>query len=249
MPRGRGRRVRASGRGPLSSIGVIHAIAFPDTPTTGQHAAAAAAFEAEYDARPARGCDNRASNPGDRMKPIVLIVAVSAAAFCLGACAGTPEPSAAEAHVAASSTRVPAVPAHVSGTPAATRATLPKVLVHKSPTCGCCTGWVEHLRRHGFAVDVRETGALEPIRKRLGVPAGKGSCHTAEVGGLVIEGHVPAGDIKRLLASPVDARGLVLPGMPMGSPGMEMPDGREQRYTVEKVNADGSTTPFATHGN
>ena len=132
---------------------------------------------------------------------------------------------------------------------AASTAGLPKVVVHKSPSCGCCAVWVKHMREAGFSVDVRDSDNLEPVKKRLGVPLGKGSCHTAQVGHLVVEGHVPAGDIKRLLAAPGDARGLVLPGMPMGSPGMEMPDGRVQRYTVEKVNADGSTTPFATHGN
>jgi hypothetical protein len=125
---------------------------------------------------------------------------------------------------------------------------LPMVLVHKSPTCGCCTAWADHMRQAGFPVQVHETDALEPIRKQLGVPPGKGSCHTAEVAGLVVEGHVPAEDIKRLLSDPGDARGLVVPGMPMGSPGMEMPDGRVQPYTVERIHADGSTTPFATHG-
>lgn len=154
--------------------------------------------------------------------------------------AATPAPTAAAADATG------AVPA--SADTEATRAALPKVLVHKSPTCGCCTVWVEHMREAGFEVDVRNSDDLEPIKKRLGVPAGKGSCHTAEIGGLVVEGHVPAEDIKRLLADRGDARGLVLPGMPAGSPGMEMPDGRVQRYTVEKVNADGSTSPFATHG-
>jgi hypothetical protein len=125
---------------------------------------------------------------------------------------------------------------------------LPTVLVHKSPTCGCCTGWVEHMRKAGFTVQVDEQEDLEPLKKRLGVPAGKGSCHTAEVGGLVVEGHVPAEDIKRLLADRGNARGLVVPGMPMGSPGMEVPDGRVQPYTVERINADGSTSPFARHG-
>jgi hypothetical protein len=138
------------------------------------------------------------------------------------------------------------VAAPVSAT--AVDASLPAVLVHKSPTCGCCTAWVEHMRRDGFAVRVHETDELEPIRKRLGVPAGKGSCHTAEVGGLVIEGHVPAGDVKRLLAARGDARGLTVPGMPLGSPGMEMPDGRVQRYHVELIGADGRTTVYATHG-
>ena len=125
---------------------------------------------------------------------------------------------------------------------------LPVVLVHKSPTCGCCTGWVEHLRKAGFTVRVDDRDDLEPLKKRLGVPAGKGSCHTAEIGGLIVEGHVPADDIKRLLADRGDARGLVVPGMPLGSPGMEVPGGRVQPYTVERINADGSTSPFATHG-
>lgn len=127
-------------------------------------------------------------------------------------------------------------------------AALPKVVVHKSPSCGCCALWVTHMREAGFSVDVRNTDNLEPVKKRLGVPLGKGSCHTAQVGALVVEGHVPADDIKRLLAANDGAKGLVLPGMPAGSPGMEMPDGRVQRYTVEKINADGSTSPFATHG-
>lgn len=131
---------------------------------------------------------------------------------------------------------------------ASSPAALPKVVVHKSPSCGCCALWVKHMREAGFSVDVRNTDNLEPVKKRLGVPLGKGSCHTAQVGALVVEGHVPADDIKRLLAANDGAKGLVLPGMPAGSPGMEMPDGRVQRYTVEKINADGSTSPFATHG-
>jgi hypothetical protein len=94
---------------------------------------------------------------------------------------------------------------------------------------------------------VRDAHNVHPVKQRLGVPYGKGSCHTAEVGGYVIEGHVPAGDIKRLLAQRLDARGLVLPGMPLGSPGMEMPDGRTQPYTVELVTDDGTTEAFAQH--
>ena len=131
---------------------------------------------------------------------------------------------------------------------ASTQAALPAMTVHKSPTCPCCTVWVEHVRSQGFDVTVNETHQVDPIRQRLGVPAGKGSCHTAEVGGLVIEGHVPAEDIKRLLADPGDAKGLVLPGMPIGSPGMESPDGRVEHYVVERINADGTTSPYAEHG-
>jgi hypothetical protein len=107
---------------------------------------------------------------------------------------------------------------------------------------------VDHLREAGFRVEVRNEDNLNPIKERLGVPYGKGSCHTAEIGGYVIEGHVPAEDIKRLLSEKPDAKGLVLPGMPLGSPGMEVPDGTVQPYAVELVRRDGSTVAYAGHG-
>lgn len=118
------------------------------------------------------------------------------------------------------------------------------MVVHKSPTCGCCGQWVEHMQQSGFSVEVIETDDLAPVKERLGVPYGKGSCHTAEVDSYVIEGHVPAEDIRRLLAERPKARGLVLPGMPLGSPGMEVSDGRVQPYTVELVAEDGRTSAF-----
>lgn len=124
---------------------------------------------------------------------------------------------------------------------------LPGVVVHKSPTCGCCNAWVEHMRKAGFEVAVRNEDDLHPVKLRAGVPLAKGSCHTAIVGGYFIEGHVPAADVKRLLAERPDARGLAVPGMPLGSPGMEVPDGRTQPYAVELVADDGSTTVFARH--
>lgn len=124
---------------------------------------------------------------------------------------------------------------------------LPLVVVHKSPSCGCCGLWVEHMRHAGFRVDVRNEENVNPVKERVGVPYGKGSCHTAEVGGYFIEGHVPAADVRRLLADRPEAKGLVLPGMPMGSPGMEMSDGRTQPYTVELVRTDGATEAFASH--
>lgn len=127
-------------------------------------------------------------------------------------------------------------------------AALPNVVVHKSPSCGCCGAWVEHMRDAGFPVEVRNADNLEPVKSRLGVPYGKGSCHTAEVDGYFVEGHVPASDIKRMLAERPDALGLTLPGMPIGSPGMEVPDGTVQPYTVELVERDGATRAFAQHG-
>ncbi len=103
------------------------------------------------------------------------------------------------------------------------------------------------MRAAGFSVDVRNVDNLDPVKSRVGVPASKGSCHTAEVGGYFVEGHVPALDIKRLLAEKPDAKGLVVPGMPAGSPGMEMPDGSVQPYVVELVAHDGTTSAFARH--
>ena len=124
---------------------------------------------------------------------------------------------------------------------------LPVALVHKSPTCGCCGLWVDHLKEAGFPVEVRDSEDVTPVKQRLGVPYGKGSCHTAEIADYFIEGHVPAEDIKRLLAEKPDAKGLVLPGMPMGSPGMEGPEGTARPYTVELVGRDGTTSSFSQH--
>jgi hypothetical protein len=96
-----------------------------------------------------------------------------------------------------------------------------EVTVHKSPSCGCCGKWAEHLRQHGFAVALRSTEDLDPVKLKYGVPANLASCHTALVGGYVIEGHVPAADIRRLLDQRPAVSGLTVPGMPAGSPGME----------------------------
>jgi hypothetical protein len=106
---------------------------------------------------------------------------------------------------------------------------------------------VDHLKEAGFQVEVRNSEDVMPVKQRLGVPYGKGSCHTAEIAGYFIEGHVPAEDIKRLLAEKPDAKGLVLPGMPMGSPGMEGPEGTARPYTVELVGRDGTTSSFSQH--
>lgn len=157
--------------------------------------------------------------------------------------AAAPEPAAAPARSV--ETAIAIAPAAAS--PANRSNTLPLVIVHKSPSCGCCGAWVEHMRSAGFEVEVRDSDDLDPIKKSLGVPADKASCHTAQVGDYFVEGHVPADDVKRLLAEHPDARGLAVPGMPPGSPGMEVPAGSEQHYSVDLVASDGSSSPFAQH--
>src|SRR5260221_14236377 len=106
----------------------------------------------------------------------------------------------------------------------------PAILVHKDPNCSCCSGWVKHLKDAGFVVTVEETADLQPVRKRLGVPTDLAACHTAEVKGYVLEGHVPAAAVRRLLEKRPTAIGLTVPGMPTGSPGME--GGTPKRYDV-----------------
>jgi len=113
-----------------------------------------------------------------------------------------------------------------------------KITVHKTPWCGCCTGWAAHLRRAGFDVTEVKHDDLNPIRKLMGVPASLTSCHTAEVEGYAIEGHVPAADIRKLLATRPDAAGLSVPGMPTGSPGMENGHSRDA-YDVVLFSAKG----------
>jgi hypothetical protein len=120
--------------------------------------------------------------------------------------------------------------------------------VHKTPTCGCCGEWVEHMRQSGFEVTVFEAADLSPVKQRVGLPYGLGSCHTAEIDGYFVEGHVPAADVRRLLSERPDARGLTVPGMPLGSPGMEVPGGRREAYDVLLVRADGTTEVYASHG-
>lgn len=168
------------------------------------------------------------SFPRARLPRAVLL----SAAIGLSACAGEAPP---DARLAAP-----------SGAGAAE--VIAKLVVHKSPYCGCCGSWVEHMRHAGFEVEVREVDDLVPIKQALGVPAGAGSCHSAEIDGYFIEGHVPAEDVRRLLAKKPAARGLAVPGMPLGSPGMEAPDGRVRPYEVLLVTGDGSTSVYARHG-
>ena len=132
--------------------------------------------------------------------------------------------------------------------PSTAETSLPGVTVHKSATCGCCRLWVDRLRDSGFQVEVRNEDNLNEVKQRVGIPSGMGSCHTAEVGGYFVEGHVPMDDIKRLLRERPDAKGLTVPGMPAGSPGMEVSSGQVQPYDVLLVKRDGTTAVFSHHG-
>jgi hypothetical protein len=116
----------------------------------------------------------------------------------------------------------------------------PVITVHKDPNCGCCAGWVGHLQRAGFPTEVIETRNLDAVKTRFKVPDDLAACHTAEVAGYVIEGHVPAIALKRLLAEKPDATGLAVPGMPVGSPGME--GGTPERYDVVLFGLNGRRT-------
>lgn len=119
------------------------------------------------------------------------------------------------------------------------------MLVFRDPSCGCCENWVQVARSAGFQVELRDDADMPGIKRRLGVPEQLASCHTTEVDGLVVEGHVPLDDLERLLRErPSGVKGIAVSGMPVGSPGMEMPDGTRQPYQVIAFRADGSTSVF-----
>lgn len=130
--------------------------------------------------------------------------------------------------------------------PALGASRLPQVHVFKSPTCGCCGAWVEHMKSAGFSVKVTEVSDAAVERKRLGIPERLGSCHTATVGGYVLEGHVPAAEVKRLLTTKPKAVGLAVPGMPQSAPGMNVP-GMKDPYQVLLVDASGQSIVFGSY--
>ena len=123
--------------------------------------------------------------------------------------------------------------------------TTPTVDVYKSPTCGCCGKWIDHMKKNGFKVEIHEVDNIPASRKKLGMPEKLGSCHTSKVGNYVVEGHVPAQDIQRLLKEKPKALGLAIPSMPPGVPGMDIPN--SPPYETLLVQADGSTSVFAKH--
>jgi len=135
-----------------------------------------------------------------------------------------------------------AIVAGALGLPLAASAAAPVIEVYKSASCGCCTGWVKHLEANGFTVKVQNVANPSDYREKFGMPKELGSCHTAIAQGYAIEGHVPAAEIKRLLKEKPKAKGLAVPSMPMGSPGME--GNRSDPYDVLLVQASGSYTTY-----
>jgi hypothetical protein len=132
-----------------------------------------------------------------------------------------------------------------AATASATTAAANHLIMHKTPWCGCCTAWADQAKAAGFTVEVRDYENLNPIKEALGVPASQSSCHTAEIDGYFVEGHVPFADLRRLLAERPAARGIATPGMPIGSPGME--GGQPQPYSVNLIGRDGAITEYARH--
>ena len=126
-----------------------------------------------------------------------------------------------------------------------TTAVPPSILVYKSPSCGCCKAWMDHLSQNGFKVTGKDMNDVQPMKDEVGLPAKLASCHTAIVDGYVIEGHVPAADIQRLLKERPKIVGLSAPGMPPSSPGMDQPG--KVPYDVIAFDAKGTTTVFARH--
>jgi hypothetical protein len=122
---------------------------------------------------------------------------------------------------------------------------LPTVVVYKSPTCGCCSKWVDHMKAAGFTVETQNRDDVTPIKQANKVPATAASCHTALVGPYVVEGHVPAADVRKLLTDKPAVKGIAVPGMPIGSPGMEGPN--PQAYDTLAFTVDGKTSVFAKH--
>jgi hypothetical protein len=122
----------------------------------------------------------------------------------------------------------------------------PEMVMYKDPNCGCCGAWAEHMRENGFTVKEISTREMSLVKSEAGVPRTLGSCHTATIDGYVVEGHVPASDVKRLLAERPPVIGISAPGMPLGSPGMEGPY-EPERYDVVSFDADGKVKVFASH--
>jgi hypothetical protein len=123
-----------------------------------------------------------------------------------------------------------------------------KIKVYKDPSCGCCTAWADKLTAAGFDVEVEAHDDMDALKSKLGVPSDLVSCHTGVINGYAIEGHVPPADVKRLVTTKARGKGLAVPGMPINSPGMEVPGEADEPYTVWLFQKDQTRTAFARHG-
>lgn len=164
-----------------------------------------------------------------------LTIALAAALACASPRAAETPADTAAAHPAPSTPAAATRPASADST----------LVVYKTPTCGCCQKWVDHMRDAGFALEVHDRGDITPVKDSVGVPADMRTCHTATIAGYAIEGHVPAGDVRRLLATRPAVAGLAVPGMPVGSPGMEGPF--RDRYDVLTFGGKERPAVFASH--
>jgi hypothetical protein len=163
----------------------------------------------------------------------LLSLVAAGSGMLLAACNSSSEPAATgEKNGAAREPRVDAANAK-------------QMLVYRDPECGCCEAWADIARKAGYAVTVENRADMPAVKTRLGVPDQLASCHTAVVGGYAIEGHVPMRHVARLLRDkPRDIRGIAVPGMPRGSPGMEMPDGSADAFEVMAFDSDGKGSQF-----
>lgn len=175
--------------------------------------------------------------PRELSRRTVIVCTLSCAGLVLAGCSPAADDDADTEHKATLTDK--AVPAGA--------ATLAAMTVFRDPSCNCCEAWAEIARKSGYKVDLRDDQDMPAVKRRLGVPEELASCHTAEVGGMVIEGHVPLEEVAQLLRErPKGIRGIAVPGMPVGSPGMETPDGRKQPFQVIAFDASGKTRVFRT---
>ena len=167
-----------------------------------------------------------------------------AAALLAAACSTSSPTPASSSSVDASATAA-ATPAATTVAQRTSAAPDSVLVVYKTPTCGCCKAWVDRMKEAGFAVEVHDIPDLSAIKSDAGVPEDLQACHTARIGGYVVEGHVPASDIRRLLAERPAVTGIATPGMPMGSPGME--GAYKDRYDVMTFGGSAKSSVFASH--
>lgn len=177
-------------------------------------------------------------------RPVRLVTTVAATLLALSACSSSAIPATDSAAPRAGAAPA-ASPTTAVATPSSPAAGEPTLVVYKTPSCGCCRGWVKAMEASGFKVEVHDLDDLAATKHAAGVPDELQSCHTARIGGYVVEGHVHAEDIRRLLAERPDIAGIAAPGMPMGSPGME--GAYKDRYDVVTFGGKGRQAVFASH--